>query len=113
MRRATRYARAPGTACVTCRRHESGPIRFTAARMVDTPRRLSKDATGAHAATLPFRAHDDDLFTKGKLSGRPHQEGSNCCNWQGLSTVLMPLTGLAPASPYFGLRAMGRLSFPK
>jgi len=37
----------------------------------------------------------------------------NCCNWQGLSPVLMPLTGLAPASPYFGLRAMGRLSFPK
>jgi len=36
-----------------------------------------------------------------------------CCNWQGLSPVLMPLTGLAPASPYFGLRAMGRLSFPK
>jgi len=36
-----------------------------------------------------------------------------CCNWQRLSPVLMPLTGLAPASPYFGLRAMGRLSFPK
>ena len=36
-----------------------------------------------------------------------------CCNWQGLSPVLMPLTGLAPASPHFGLRAMGRLSFPK
>jgi len=36
-----------------------------------------------------------------------------CCNWQGLSPVLMPLTGLAPASPYFGLRAMGRLSCPK
>jgi len=36
-----------------------------------------------------------------------------CCNWQGLSPVLMPLTGLAPASPYFGLRAMGRLFFPK
>jgi len=41
------------------------------------------------------------------------QEGPLCCNWQGLSPVLMPLTGLAPASPYFGLRAMGRLSFPK
>jgi len=37
----------------------------------------------------------------------------NCCNWQGLSPVLMPLTGLAPASPYFGLRAMGQLSFPQ
>jgi len=37
----------------------------------------------------------------------------DCCDWQGLSPVLMPLTGLAPASPYFGLRAMGRLSFPK
>ena len=36
-----------------------------------------------------------------------------CCNWQGLSPVLMPLTGLAPASPYFGLRAMGQLSFPQ
>ena len=37
----------------------------------------------------------------------------DCCNWQGLSPVLMPLTGLAPASPYFGLRAMGQLSFPQ
>jgi len=39
--------------------------------------------------------------------------GDDCCNWQGLSPVLMPLTGLAPASPYFGLRAMGQLSFPQ
>jgi len=39
--------------------------------------------------------------------------GRDCCNWQGLSPVLMPLTGLAPASPYFGLRAMGQLSFPQ
>jgi len=36
-----------------------------------------------------------------------------CGNWQGLSQVLTPLTGLASASPYFGLRAMGRLSFSK
>jgi len=77
MRRATRYARAPGTACVVCRRHESGPISFKAGRMVDTPRRLSKDATGAPAAALPFRAHDHDFFTNGKLAGHPQQEGSN------------------------------------
>jgi len=43
--------------------------------------------------------------------GEDQAEGG-CCSWQGLSPVLMPLTGLAPASPYFGLRAMGRLSFP-
>jgi len=40
-------------------------------------------------------------------------ESGSCCNWQGLSPILMPLTGLAPASPYFGLRAMGQLSFPQ
>jgi len=36
-----------------------------------------------------------------------------CCIRQGLSPVLMPLPGLAPASPYFGLRPVGRLSLPK
>ena len=36
-----------------------------------------------------------------------------CCIWQGLSPVLMPLPGLAPVSPYFGLRPVGRLSLPK
>jgi len=36
-----------------------------------------------------------------------------CCIRQGLSPVLMPLPGLAPVSPYFGLRPVGRLSLPK
>jgi len=49
----------------------------------------------------------------GKHPEAPGLPRGSCCNWQGLSPVLMPLTGLAPASPYFGLRAMGRLSFPK
>ena len=47
------------------------------------------------------------------LEEQDKEERGLCCNWQGLSPVLMPLTGLAPASPYFALRAMGRLSFPK
>jgi len=36
-----------------------------------------------------------------------------CCIRQGLSPVLMPLPGLAPVSPYFGLRPVRRLSLPK
>jgi len=36
-----------------------------------------------------------------------------CCIWQGLSPVLMPVPGVASVSPYFGLRAMGRLSLPR
>jgi len=36
-----------------------------------------------------------------------------CCIRQGLSPVLMPLPGLAPVSPYFGMRPVGRLSLPK
>jgi len=36
-----------------------------------------------------------------------------CCIRQGLSLVLMPLPGLAPVSPFFGLRPVGRLSLPK
>ena len=38
--------------------------------------------------------------------------GGGCCNRQGLSPVLMTRPGLARVSPYFRLRAMGRLSFP-
>jgi len=38
---------------------------------------------------------------------------TGCFYWPGLSSVLMPLPGLAPVSPYFGMRAMGRLSLPK
>jgi len=36
-----------------------------------------------------------------------------CCIRQGLNPVLMPLPGLAPVSPYFGMRPVGRLSLPK
>jgi len=36
-----------------------------------------------------------------------------CCNRQGLSPVFMPLPGLAPVSPYIGLRPGGRRSLPK
>jgi len=69
---------------------------------------------------------DAQSLSSGKARGRKAQDGKrvyrtkyfdsgrvNCCNWHGLSPVLMPLTGLAPASPYFGLRAMGQLSFPQ
>jgi len=38
---------------------------------------------------------------------------AECCIRQGLSPVLMPLPGLAPVSPYFGMRPVGRLSIPK
>ena len=62
----------------------------------------------SRTATAAPRAHP---LQKTALGVRPLRGG--CCNWQGLSPVLMPLTGLAPASPYFGLRAMGRLCFPK
>jgi len=66
--------------------------------------------TGAHLAhrSRAVEGRLADLWSAGLLIERPA-----CCNWQGLSPVLMPLTGLAPASPYFGLRAMGQLSFPQ
>jgi len=72
-----------------------------------TPRGAGALATphgcSAHAARHPsLLAGDRQVLAQG-----------GCCNWQWLSPVLMPLTGLAPASPYFGLQALGRLSFPK
>ena len=45
--------------------------------------------------------------------GKPGGDGGKCCIRQGLSPVLMPLPGLAPVSPFFGLRPVGRLSLSK
>ena len=78
-----------------------GPRRLVAppcALALATPRGCS-----ARAAPHPsLLAGDRQVLARG-----------GCCIRQGLSPVLMPLPGLAPVSPYFGLRPVGRLSLPK
>ena len=56
------------------------------------------------ASTSPLASQS--ARARSDSDARSSRSANDCCNWHGLSPVLMPLTGLAPASPYFGLRAM-------